>query len=415
MIRRGIRGRIRPAVDLPGGDGFRRVFSFRRVWIAIGILAVFDIVFIIPAIGVLGNAAETWGSYDDLFDLVAALFLSAWLLGWSLGPLIMTTVLALMLFGREVVRVRNDSVRIFIGLPLIGLAADYKVSHMRNLRLEAAEKASGKSWRGSHLAFDYGANTVAFGSDAETADVAVLGNSIEMESGMGMRRGEATAEELEERWDPVTEVPLPRRSEIDAAPEPVTWSSPSTLMLIIANLVPVAGTVYLGWQLSDVMVLYWAESAIIGFYNVCKLAVISRWMALFSGTFFIAHFGAFMAVHFLFIWGIFVKGFDDSTGGDLGEVGQLFIELWPALLALFVSHGISFFTNFIGRREYLYRTANDQMGEPYTRIILMHVVLIVGGGLALVLGSSTPVLLVVIAGKIGFDLRAHIRERAKAS
>ena len=72
-------------------------------------------------------------------------------------------------------------------------------------------------------------------------------------------------------------------------------------MLIFANLVPVAGTLFFGWRLSDVMVLYWAESAIIGFFNLCKIAVIGRWFALLAGPFFLGHFGGFMAVHFLFI------------------------------------------------------------------------------------------------------------------
>jgi hypothetical protein len=43
----------------------------------------------------------------------------------------------------------------------------------------------------------------------------------------------------------------------------------------------------------------------------------------------------------------------------------------------------------------------------------MHLVLIFGGGLTLVLGSPTPVLLLVIGAKIWFDLRAHLKERAK--
>jgi hypothetical protein len=160
------------------------------------------------------------------------------------------------------------------------------------------------------------------------------------------------------------------------------------------------------------MVLYWAESAIIGFFNICKIAVIGRWAALLAGPFFAGHFGGFMAVHFLFIYGIFVKGIQDGgTGGDLAEVGQLFVDLWPALLALFLSHGYSFFANFLGRQEYRGRTVGDQMGEPYSRIVFMHLVLIFGGGLTLILGGPAPVLLLVIGAKIWFDLRAHLKQR----
>jgi len=104
-------------------------------------------------------------------------------------------------------------------------------------------------------------------------------------------------------------------------------------------------------------------------------------------------------------------GADGSTGGgDLADVWALFTDLWPALLALFLSHGYSFVTNFIGRQEYRRRTVGDQMGDPYSRIVFMHLVLIFGGGLSLLLGGPTLVLIAVIALKIVFDLRAHIKQ-----
>ena len=157
----------------------------------------------------------------------------------------------------------------------------------------------------------------------------------------------------------------------------------------------------MGWDLGSVLVLYWAESAVIGFFNICKIIVIGRWAALVTVPFFLGHFGGFMAVHFLFIYTIFVEGLqNDSAGGDLGTVAQLFIGLWPALAALFASHAFSFFQNFIGRREYLKRTVQTQMSEPYSRIIFMHMILIFGGGVTMFLGEATPVLLVVIGLKI---------------
>ena len=238
-----------------------------------------------------------------------------------------------------------------------------------------------------------------------------------MASGQFIRRGEALPGETEIPWEPeqaVKEI-TPASDSADGTKKPLMLSSPSSLALIVANLVPVAGAVFLGWKLSDVMVLYWAESAIIGFFNVCKIAVIGRWFALAAGPFFLGHFGGFMAVHFLFIYTIFVKGPDnmDSGGGDLGEVARLFVVLWPALLALAISHAYSFFNNFLGRGEYKGRTVSRQMSEPYARIVFMHLVLIFGGGLSLVLGQTELVLILVIAAKIYADLKAHVREHSK--
>jgi hypothetical protein len=418
MIRKGLSPRYKFGIERPRGGELRSVFPFRRSWIAIGILAVFDAIFLIPAVTTFQQASGGWSSFDSLFDLVGTVFLSAWLIGWSIGPLLMTTILVLMLFGREVVKARPGVVEIWIGLPGLGLAAVYDAGKMRNLRLETPPPKSGTSWRGQHLVFDYGANPARFGSDLGQTDLGRIEGAIESSTGVRIRRGDALAEELQGPWKTPEYERLLKSASVQEEAEP-EFDQPgpltaSAVALVLANLVPVAGAAFLGWSLSDVMVLYWAESAIIGFFNVCKIAVIGRWYALAAGPFFLAHFGGFMSVHFLFIYTLFVKGVTGSdSGGDLGEVWQLFVSLWPALAALFVSHAYSFFANFIGRREYRSRTVSDQMSEPYARIVFMHLILIFGGFLALALGDPTPVLIVVIVLKIWFDLRAHRKERSR--
>ena len=44
----------------------------------------------------------------------------------------------------------------------------------------------------------------------------------------------------------------------------------------------------------------------------------------------------------------------------------------------------------------------------------MHLVLIIGGGLSMILGQAAPVLVGVIALKVFFDVKAHIKEHASA-
>ena len=415
MKRQGLRPRFKFGIDRPG-DPLRRVLPFQRSWVAIGVLAGFDAVFLVPAVLTFREAAGEWSRFDSLFDLVGAVFLSSWLLGWSTAPLLMTAVLVMMLFGREVIKARPGTVEVLIGLPLIGLGAAYDANHMRNLRFERVPGKSGHSWRKGHMLFDYGANAVRFGSGLDGAAAIELTHAIEAATGMSIRRGDASAAELQGPWEETRTVLPAAADPAGSGAEPLSLASPSSLALILANLVPVAGTLFLGWHLSDVMVLYWAESAIIGFFNVCKIAFIGRWAALLAGPFFIGHFGGFMAVHFLFIYGIFVEGMrDGGSGGDLTEVAGLFIALWPGLLALFLSHAYSFFTNFMGRQEFRGRTVKGQMAEPYSRIVFMHLALIFGGFLTLLLGGPTPVLLLVIAAKTWFDLRAHQKQHGAAS
>lgn len=414
MIRKGLRPGLKIGIDVPGNESqFRRVLPFRRSWIAIAVLAAMDTAFLIPAVLTFKQALGEWGSLDSLFDLVTAAFLSAWLLGWVIAALIMTTILMLLIFGREVLKASPGTVELFIGVPFLGISARYDVAKMRNLRFEQALKKSGRSWRGSYLAFDYGSNTIAFGSNIEARELEELKYQLETATGAKIRRGEATAAETAAKWE-VNEPEPPQFaatvSKINNTP--LSLTSASTLMLMTANLIPVVGSVFLGWNLADVMVLYWAESAVIGIFNIGKIIVISHWAALFAAPFFAGHFGGFMAVHFLFIYTIFIEG--SQTGavpdGQLAEVALLFGRLWPALAALFISHAFSFYSNFLGRQEYRGKTVKDQMSEPYSRIIFMQMILIFSGGLTMALGSPVPVLVISIGLKIFFDVKAHLKQ-----
>lgn len=186
-------------------------------------------------------------------------------------------------------------------------------------------------------------------------------------------------------------------------------TSLSSVALVAANCIPLLGVLLADWRIGDIMLLFWAESAVVGFFNLLKMWWIGRWSVLLMGPLFVGHYGAFMAGHLLFIYGFFRNGFG-STDGSVGQVAHDFLQLWPALLAIFISHGISFRWNFLGRREYLGRKASDQMNEPYKRIVIMHLTIILGGFFALALNSALPALLLLILFKILVDMRAHLKE-----
>ena len=414
MIRSGVRPKL--SLDLKGSAGnytYVEVFPFKRSWTAIIILAALDIVFAVPAYTTLMEAIELWQKPDDLFSLTAALFITFWLIGWSMAPLGITLVLAILLFGREEVRARPGEFEVFLGLPIAGARRTYRASGMRNLRIEHPEADSGKSWRGSHAVFDYGANEAEFGSSLTEEGLVHIRERIETSTGAKLRTGEATAQELAGEWETAPSQAAAVQTRPPPGGEPAS-SSATGLALVAANLIPLAGALFFGWDLGMIMLLYWAESAIIGFFNLCKIIVIGKWAALAAGPFFLGHFGGFMAVHFLFLYSLFLQNPAEGVDmdGSLGVVAGLFLSLWPALLAMFLSHGFSFFHNFLGRREYEGRTVGDQMSEPYSRIIFMHLVIILGGGLAMALGDTQLVLMGVIVLKTVIDLRAHLKQRS---
>jgi hypothetical protein len=188
----------------------------------------------------------------------------------------------------------------------------------------------------------------------------------------------------------------------------------SMLVLVAANLIPLFFVLLGEWTLQEVMVLFWAESAIIGFYTLLKMAVVAKWWAPFPGLFFLGHFGGFMSLHFLFIYMLFVRGINAHTHdpGALEALGNLFMPLWPALLGLFLSHGVSFALNFIGQREYEGTKVQDLMKAPYGRIVVMQLTIIFGGWVVMLLKNTMPALVLLVVFKIVADLRAHYGEHA---
>ena len=196
--------------------------------------------------------------------MTSALFIRFWLLGWSIAPLPLTVLLVLLLFGREEVRAEPGRVEFFLGLPFLGLSASYAPGIMRNLRLEQPPEKSGRSWRGPHAVFDYGANSVASGSNLNEQCLAALKGRIATAAGTQIRSGDALAGELESDWAPGTLARLAgtaeesvdyERVETLSGDDEVTWSSPSALALILANCVPLAGATLLYWSLGAVMVI----------------------------------------------------------------------------------------------------------------------------------------------------------------
>jgi hypothetical protein len=47
----------------------------------------------------------------------------------------------------------------------------------------------------------------------------------------------------------------------------------STVALIIANAIPLVGVLFFGWSLITILVLYWVENGIVGFWNIPKIAL----------------------------------------------------------------------------------------------------------------------------------------------
>lgn len=321
-------------------DDYSLSLPFKRSLAAILISAVFLAVFSYPLFAMGGMFS---GSSDDsLFSLISVLFSLFWMLGWSTGVLVLLLAFLCLSFGMESLHVAGNKLKLRIGIPGIALNATYDDELIRNFHFKGADIADGKKWRGEHIAFDYGGAKISFGSNINASEAT---RYISRLNALFPMHGAAPVE-LDASGTDLNEVENKKESESEQpsiAPVgnamPVRWNSLSSITLILANLIPLFGVWLAGWDIGQIMLLFWAESAIIGYYNLCKMWKIGRWSLLFYGPFFVGHYGAFMAVHLLFIYALFAG---EIAGGAEISRTQVFSDmqvLWPALLALLISHG----------------------------------------------------------------------------
>ena len=341
----------------------------------------------------------------SVFHLSFMLFEVFWIVGWSVGVFILGALTVLLLFYGESARLAGGRLVLVPRLWPFKFICEYDLARMRNLRLEHSGSAGTV-----RIHFDYGSGSCGLGDSMPRADAEKLIATI-IDAAPATITMPAEPAPMEAAAPPQPAVPAKR-----PASQPLALTSPSALALIAANLVPLAGVLLGQWKLGDVMVLFWSESAIIGFYTVLKMAVAGKWAALFAVPFFVGHFGGFMTVHFMFVYGLFLDGFAGGgpEPGVRAALTGVFVPLWPALAALAASHGVSFAMNFIGQREYAGATVQNLMTAPYKRIIVMHVTIIFGGGLTMMLKTPAPALALLILLKIAADMRAHTREHAGA-
>jgi len=121
-------------------------------------------------------------------------------------------------------------------------------------------------------------------------------------------------------------------------------------------------------------------------------------------------------VHGVFVLAMFGGG--GPTGFPTPDVFWTAIReyhLQWAVLGLAASHGFSFVHNFLMNGEYRRLTPPLLMVQPYGRIVVLHIAILVGGGLMMLLGSPKIGLLILVILKTGLDLAAHLRERVKFS
>lgn len=249
---------------------------------------------------------------------------------------------------------------------------------------------------------------------------------------------EVPAQTLAQRWDGWFRY----CSEVTRA---LSQPGPTTLplvSLVVANLFPLVGVQLWGWDLTDLLLLYWLENAVVGVFTALGLIVV--WperpqygmlavVKLFSVPFFAVHYGIFWIVHGIFLMAFFGGGSGGFFGGSAappagvgaahwGAAGSFFLAplqttldnagtlAWPLAL-MFVSHGVAFVTDFLATGEFRRTQVGEVMMRPYGRVVVLHLSIVFGGFLAMAMGPSQAVLLLFVLFKLAADAMSYLRSR----
>ncbi len=193
-------------------------------------------------------------------------------------------------------------------------------------------------------------------------------------------------------------------------------SDRSVVPLLLSNFLTIAWALFEEWRILDVMLVYWVQSVVIGYFNYHRIMDLKEFSTEnFTinnkqpvptpetkrrvAVFFAMHYGAFHAAYLAFI-----------LNRESGEISLSSIGIIVCIVAFVVNH----------RYSYRYNKERDSqrvpnigtiMFFPYARIVPMHLTI----GLAASLNSeSTMALLIFLLLKTGADVIMHMVEHADA-
>lgn len=203
----------------------------------------------------------------------------------------------------------------------------------------------------------------------------------------------------------------------------------SVIFLLIANVVPIIGVVYLNWDIFSIVYIYFLETLVVGIFGIFKILLargidftIDRGLItdILLSQFFpnlnsgsskasvlIAYFICFV-LYILLLFGLCLIVLTPSNFAKSWEPSYL----W-ALLALTISHSFSFFQNYIYKKEYKFAVPYTQMTQPFDRVMVMILVFSVAAFAIYRIDLSTLTIVALIIIKVIFDIIAHYQEHQR--
>lgn len=199
--------------------------------------------------------------------------------------------------------------------------------------------------------------------------------------------------------------------------------------LLAGNAIPLVGVLFYGWGVPALLLVYWLESAVVGVESIAKILRAEgtddpdglpsmrfndRSVASFIGSsnrsiagFFVQHYGIFWLVHGVFVLTVF-RGFAPVLDGE-------WVSVVVPTVGLAAYHVVSYRLNFVGYREFERRGPVALMIDPYRRVLVLHLTIVLGAFAIGGVGAPVGVVVVMVLVKTALDLRGHWRTHESAA
>lgn len=194
----------------------------------------------------------------------------------------------------------------------------------------------------------------------------------------------------------------------------------SDYFLILANLVPVYGVWFEGWNAAQIFLVFCLETVIIGIFNVLKMGCVTVFVkpkdvwstnggitmvgGLFFIIFFIVHYGFFVFIQTQIFFSVSGLIKDNSVLGSYSQIPAALGNDGQLLLLIFITYyTLHTLYNFFLSGEYKTISMGKLMFQPYGRIFIQQFVVIVGS-MFLTMGFNKIFILVLVLVKLGFEL-----------
>jgi hypothetical protein len=222
---------------------------------------------------------------------------------------------------------------------------------------------------------------------------------------------------------------------VDTSATPVlpSWTPALVLRNVIAfaaNMLQVYGVLYWGWDTFQILMLYWMETGVIGFWALLRLAVLPAGLLgemtvngrVVAATntlllqLFVPLVTISMAAHLLILWVVFAGASAEGVHGPLSFASKFIVAsgAWAPLLFTWLSGAVGFYesptrSDFapairarLSPRQGVDAPSNAPpdgvgaaIGGTLGRIVMLQVATIIGGMFARTYGTTAPWLILI--------------------